>query len=223
MIQHLHHISCIRHFFTDIHDVELDARISLLKFQLSIQLNDLDQAIDILIQLNAFFLANEMHAIHLPNQTYCPVIDMRSIANEMQLMEFVRQQHKIATHWTSSSSSMGDGKRFDDTVSMLMAHRRCNFASKYLCHFQQFEILMESLWHTKRFNECLRWCEIGLNAAMRMWTTTTAKNIEMSSQFSRHVRFLTTYLEHLLSNNRLRKYFSMCNFLNAFLSVLVQN
>lgn len=198
MIQDFHHILFGRHLFiVDGCDVMLDARLNLLHFQYAIEADDLELACDLLHQINAYFTnnAHPINILRLPNQMYCKFVDPLIIAKEMEVLKCLRLfKNTIKTQLSVD-------------VSMLQMFRECNFQCTDFRISQQIELLMECFWLMDQWDDCLRWCEIGLHESMRTWLYKKAKKHHISQQLTAHIQFLTTYLEDLVQKNNSRMYF----------------
>lgn len=176
--------------------------------------DDFEMANDLLNHINKYFneaTHSSIDCIHLPNQWYCKFVDRQIIGNEMKLMKCLQQlQHHHCRQWHH-------WQMHQSTLEMLLTHRQCNFESKYLNGFQQIEMLVEWYWLAERFDECLHWCEIGLNESIRIWLLQCKRNNDdddddgvngdgklavFKQQFLQHIRFLTVYLEHFYDEHQ---------------------
>lgn len=178
----------MRNFFIDDCEAELDIRLQLLRLQLSAEMGDFEMASDLLDLIHTYFAGamSTAESIHLANQMHCNLVDRSIIASEIELVKCLRllQHHQTQPDRQS-------------TLEMLLTHRQCNFESKYLSVFQQFEMLVEWHWHAEQFAKCLDWCENGLYEVMRSLELDRKHHIE----YSEHIHFLATYLQHLFDAN----------------------
>lgn len=179
----------------------LDVRLQLLRMQFSIETEDFDMAGDLLDHIQTYFTGAvpAIELIHLSNQMHCNLVDRSIVASEMELVKCLRllQQHQWRWHQMQQQQPRS-------AFEMVLSHRQCNFDSKYLSVFQQFEMLVEWHWHAEQFANCLYWCEIGLHESIRCWLFEHIINgheLVASTQFSEHIRFLIVYLEHLFDEN----------------------
>lgn len=204
LIQRLHHISCKRTLFIDDCDPMLDVRLQLLRLQFAIEVEDFEMANDLLNHINAHFSgpttstspspSPSIESVRLPNQMYCKLVDRSVIGNEMELLKCLQLMQQC--RWQH---------QHDCFLEMLLAHRQCNFESKYLSRLEQYEMLVQWYWYAERFDECLHWCEIDLNESVHIWLAQTSKpnatKPMISTEFLQHIRFSTAYLEHLVDEN----------------------
>lgn len=198
LLQKLQNIFCKRTLLMDNCDPILHIRLQLLRLQMAIEIEDFEMANDLLNHINPYFF-DAIECIHLPNQMFCKLVDRWTIGSEMKLIKCLQllQSHQRQQwhRWQMQQSAL----------EMLLTHRQCNFNSKYLNIFQQIEMLVEWHWYAERFDECLRWCEIGLNESIRIWVLQCKRNnatMPVTKEFLQHIRFLTVYLEYFVDENQ---------------------
>lgn len=199
-----------RTLFIDDCDPIVHVRLQLLRLQMCIEIDaDFEMANELLNHINTYFIdaTPQIECIRLPNQIYCKLIDRWIIGSEMKLIKCLQQLQQF------KQQQWQQWQMHPSTLELLLTHRQCNFESKYLNSSQQMEMLVEWHWYAKRFDECLYWCEIGLNEAIRNWMQRNNGNDSnddsdgsdgdkpVSNQFLQHIRFFISHLEHFHDEN----------------------
>lgn len=200
LVQRLNHATCLQNLFIVECDPILYVRLQLLRLQMFIEMEDFELASDLLNHINTYSTdaTHPIEIIHLPNQTYCKLINRLIISSEMKLVECLRLHQKWQKQYQQQQQQSQQKQLTEQsTLDMLLMYRQCNFESKYMSIFQQYEMLVEWYWHAERFDVCLHWCEIGLHKSMQ-WKMNSDL---ISKPFLQHIRFLITYLEHLFDEN----------------------
>lgn len=201
MLQHFYHVSLMKHMILLNCPVLLEARFNIIHFQLAIEQQNFELAMNLLdrCQENFVNVSNNIEIIHLPNQWYCPFIDSWIITNEKHLVHCLQQQQFV-------EQSILNGQ-FNDIQCILLNYQQRQYESQQLPAFYQLEILLEGFWHANCLKECLLWCEKGLNDSVKTWMKMKEKPQNNCEQFARQTNFLTVYLQHLLHDDRFGEYF----------------
>lgn len=193
-------------------DSLLEMRLNVLHFQLTIELYDYDLAYKHLECIQLAFVTKNCKILQLPNQFYCPCIDSWILAKEKSLLECLQQEKDVVqiaakTATASATASVCNSiDKFDDVLAILLKYQQRHFTSVQLPAHLQLELLMEIVWWMDKYEECLHWCEKGLNDSMSTWFKCIVKNQKYPQYLAQHTRFLTVYLQRLLHDNRLCKY-----------------
>lgn len=206
----LYHIYFMWYQFIGDCEPSLEARLHLLHFQLEIELADFDLARDILGRIRAIFSneSNDVEKVRLPNQFYCPIIDTWNVCKEVCLVECLLHEKCVRLYICNDCPA----EQFDAIKEIIQEFRRQNFETNSLTAFDQIEILSEGYWMAERFEDCYRWCEIGLYHSTCSWYEWMANNNEpLSERYLQHIRFVWIYLQQLLQNNH-----NLCEFDHFF-------
>lgn len=208
----LNHIYFMWYQFIGDCEPSLEARLHLLHFQLEIELANFNLARDILSRIRAIFAneSNDVEIVRLPNQFYCPIIiDTWIVSNEVCLVESLSHEKAVRLYVCNDCPA----EQFDDIKTIILEFRRQNFETNSLTAFDQIEILSEGYWMAERFEDCYRWCEIGLHHSTCSWYECKANNNNqpISERCLQHIRFVWIYLQQLLQNNH-----NLCKFNHFF-------
>lgn len=187
-------------------DSLLEMRLNVLNFQMAIELNDYDLAYDRLESIQLAFITKNCKILQLPNQFYCPCIDSWIVTKEKSLLECFQQEKDVIQIATAASVCNLSGQ-FDNAMAILLKYQQRHFTSVQLPSHLQLELLIEMVWMMDKLEECLRWCEKGLNDSMSTWCKCMIKNQQYPQYLAQHTRFLTAYLQRLLCDNHLCEYF----------------
>lgn len=189
-MQILNHIFIMKHVHFSNGDVLLELRLDLLHFQLAIESRDFDYSVSLLDRIQERFIdvTNDIEIIRLPNQMYCPFIDLWVIDNEKMLVKCMQLQSDLYDYFSN--------EQFDIVVGILLKYRQRDFECSQFTAFDQMEMVLQSLWMLNRFDDCLRWCEMGLHDSVVKWRKGNAKTTVQ--RFAQHTRFLMVYLRELL-------------------------
>lgn len=185
----------------------LDARLNLLHFQLAIEQQNIELAIKFIDLIKNVFenMSNDIEIIRLPNQLYCPFIDPWIIANEMELVNCLRQQSYV-------EQSILNGQ-FDNIDDILKNYQKQQFECQQLTAFNQLKILLEFSEHKIHMENGLNWCEMGLYNVISKWMKIKVKNQQNCWEFAQQTHYLINYLRDLLYADQFGKYVIFFTFL----------